>query len=686
MSTAHDRMRPAARGVLRIGSLRVDPTVDEIERDGRSIKLEPKAMRVLMCLAGHAGEVVSIEHLLEAVWEDVIVTPDSVYQAVAGLRRVLGDDPKNPTYIANVVRRGYRLVAPVMPWIEPLMAAPSTADLLPGDLAGMSEEPAGAVAAKPAAGDAADAATTCVPGPLATAAVSKPAAPVGNTDTDTDTDTATPAGPSRKFRLVLAVASILAAAIIVAWQAWRPAGGNATGASSVIVQDSSVAVLPFRDESQNRDEEFFADGLTEEIIDSLANVPALRVPGRTSSAYFKGKSTDVREIAKILGVAHVLEGSVRHSGDNLRITVTLVRAANGYQIWSQTYELLAANIFAIQDDIAAAVVRNLQAIIYPPKPRSAASAPNFEAYTAVLRARFLLNRESEKDNRDAIAVLQRAIEIDPGFAAAWGELARAHHDRGSYFDETPDEDMNMARSEAQKALALDPNCVEAHDVLADIKLIYDFDPEGANRENEAIRAAEPGKRVHDAYLFYTGCVIGSCYERVIRDTDEEIAGDPLNPSPYSTQALARYLFGDLARAERDVRHAIALSPDSGYRHYLLVRILFARRDLAQLSEATKVLPDSLYNRASLVLAYHALGRRTDEEHVLQDLLAHDSKEGAYQIAEVYAARGQFDATMAWLEQAYALHDAGLWTLQVDPLLRPLAGTPRFAALKRKLHM
>jgi tetratricopeptide (TPR) repeat protein len=192
--------------------------------------------------------------------------------------------------------------------------------------------------------------------------------------------------------------------------------------------------------------------------------------------------------------------------------------------------------------------------------------------------------------------------------------------------------------------------------------------------------------VHDAYPFYSGCVIGSCYEQVVRDTDEEIANDPLNPSPYSTQALAHYLFGDLAGAERDVRHAIALSPNSGYRHYLLVRILFARHDQAGLLEVTKGVPDSLYNRASLALAYRALGRSTEAELAMQDLLTHESKEGAYQIAEIYAARGQLSDAMTWLERAYALHDAGLWTLQVDPLLRPLAGNPRFAALKSKLHM
>ncbi|MDP9012131.1 MAG: winged helix-turn-helix domain-containing protein, partial [Pseudomonadota bacterium] len=490
--------RPAINGMLRIGSLRVDPAVDEIERDGRVIKLEPKVMRLLVCLAEHAGEVVSVEQLLDEVWKDVVVTHDSVYQAVAGLRRVLGDDPKNPTYIANVVRRGYRLIAPVTPWMEPP-----------------------------------------TPGIPVTAPVSRAA-------TGTESETATPAraGRSRKSTIALLVAFILALAVVGTRQVWRSTRGNAATTSAVAVRDSSVAVLPFRDESENRDQEFFADGLTAEISDLLSNIPALRVPGRTSSSYFKGKSANVQEIAKILGVAHVLEGSIRRAGDNLRITTSLVRAENGYQIWSQTYELSEANIFAIQDDIAAAVVRNLKAIMYPPKLRNSAPPTHPEAYTAVLRARFLLNHESDKDNRDAIAVLQRAIEIDPAFAVAWGELARAHRDRGSYFDETPDEGMRLARAEAQKALTLDPNCVEAHDVLADIKLIYDFDPEGARRENEAIRAADPSKRVHDAYLFYTGCVIGSCYEQVIRDTDEEIANDPLNPSPYSTQALARYIFGD----------------------------------------------------------------------------------------------------------------------------------------------
>jgi TolB-like protein/DNA-binding winged helix-turn-helix (wHTH) protein len=614
---------------LRIGAVKIYPGTDSIERDGVVIKLEPKAMRLLLCLAEHAGDVMSVDHLRDAVWHDSVVTNESVYQAVMGLRRVLKDDPKNPTYIANVMRRGYRLVAPVI-------------------------------------------STATSPAPFE--APSPPDAP-----------------QSAKWflwvprTLLLLALALVAMSSIVVWKKWR-AAIQERASSTVAVQDTSVAVLPFRDLSEKKDQEFFADGLTDEIIDLLASVPALRVPARTSSFYFKGKTNNAQEVARLLGVSHILEGSVRRTGDSLHITATLSLAANGYQIWSQTYEVGGNNIFSIQDDIGAAVVRNLKAIILPRSSHGAAPPTNVEAYIAVLKARFLLNREIDADNRDAMVALRRAVAIDPAYAVAWAELARAHRDRASYFDETPDANMTAARAEAQRALQLDPNCSEAHDVLADIKLIYDFDPEGSLRENQASRTPDSIERMHAAYPFYTGCVLGPCYEQVIRETEEDIANDPLNPSPYSTQALARYVFGELDRAEDSARHAVALSPTSGYRRYLLVRILYARHDHAQLTEIAKVVPDSLYTRASLALAYQALGRDSEADRALKDMLTYDSIEGAYQIAEVYAARGQLNDAQIWLERAYALHDAGLWILQIDPLLRPLSEQTRFIALKRKLRM
>jgi TolB-like protein/DNA-binding winged helix-turn-helix (wHTH) protein len=632
-----EAIRPTLKGMFRIGALRVDPALDEIEREGQIVKLEPRAMRLLVCLAEHAGEVVSVEQLLEEVWKDVIVTPVSVYQAVAGLRRVMGDDAKNPSYIANVVRRGYRLIAPVSAGSSPVQPSPLP---VPTVLPLMTDAP-------------------------------RPS-------------------PTRRLRRSLVLVSALAVLLLLGIgvrMVWTHTQLKASTAR-VLVQDRSVGVLPFHDLSENRDLDYFADGLAEEIIDLLGNVPGLRVPARTSSLYFKDKSTKAQEIARVLGVSHLLEGSVRRVGENLRITTALSRADNGYQIWTQTYEVSASEIVAIQHDVAAAVVRSLTDFMLPPIPLATMSPGEVEAYYAVLKARFLLSHGVDAENREAIDVLQGALAHAPTYAAAWAELARAHRHRASYFDETQDRNIALARAEARKALMLDANCVDAHNVLADIARIYDYDPAAGALEVAAVRALDPRKAASDGDLFdiYSGCVLGPCYEKLIRDTEDQIVNDPMNPIPYWTQALARYVFGDLAGAERDIRHAIALSPGNGYQQFLLARILFARLDRVQLQAMTNTAPDSLYHRASLVLAFHALGRDGEADAALRDLTLHNAHDGAYQIAEMYAALGRLNDAMTWLERAYLQHDSGLWVMQVDPVLRKLADNERFIALKAKLHM
>src|SRR5450631_43744 len=283
-------MIAADNRLLRIGVWRVDPSLDEISKDGATVKLEPRTMQVLVCLAEHAGQVVSVDQLLDAVWKDVVVTPDSVYQAVAGLRRALGDDTKEPVYIANVLRRGYRLVAPVAHWVD------SATD------SSTRERPAEAI-------------------PL-------PVTPA--------------AAPSlvRRAWAVLVVAAALAIAYPIA-EKLRPSKHATTAelkttSAAVGIGEPSVAVLPFGDMSDQKNQEYFADGLSEVLIDRLAMVPGLRVAARTSSFYFKGKQATVPMIAKALGVAYLLEGTVRKSGTTLRITAQLIRTDNGYQIWSET--------------------------------------------------------------------------------------------------------------------------------------------------------------------------------------------------------------------------------------------------------------------------------------------------------------------------------------------------------------
>jgi transcriptional activator of cad operon len=296
--------------MLRIGDWCVNPASGQISREGETARLEARMMRLLLCLAEHAGEVVSIDDLLNQVWSGVIVSQDSVYQAVASLRRLLGDDPRQPAYIATVPRLGYRMVAKVSPWVD------ESSPVLPGESAvSAADSDVPAFSKRFRAGFM-----------LAAGVV---------------------------FCLVLGVAFLLHGRITNSHPPAPPA--------SVVQTQKSIAVLPFLDLTEEMNEEPFADGMTEELIDKLSKIPDLRVPGATSSFYFKGKQIPVADIAKALGVAYVLDGSVRKSGDRLRVAARLVRADNGFVVWSETYDRPFHDILMVQDDIAGEVTKALKA-------------------------------------------------------------------------------------------------------------------------------------------------------------------------------------------------------------------------------------------------------------------------------------------------------------------------------------
>ena len=290
---------------LRIGDWRVNPASGQISREGETVRVEARTMRLLLCLAEHAGQVVSIDDLLEQVWTGVIVTQDSVYQAITSLRRLLGDDPKQPVYIATVPRLGYRMVATVSPWAEQSLNPPPAPEHL------------------------------------------KPAVLQG----------------SRKNWSLLAAGAAIPLILILAFLVYGRIGGAAhsRATSDALSVQASVAVLPFLDlTSESMDQEYFADGMTEELIDRLSKIPGLRVPPPTSSFYFKGKKISIADIAKSLGVAYVLDGSLRKSGSTMRIAARLVRADNGFVVWSETYDRQSDDTLKIQDDIAGEVTKALR--------------------------------------------------------------------------------------------------------------------------------------------------------------------------------------------------------------------------------------------------------------------------------------------------------------------------------------
>ncbi len=319
---------------LRIGAWRVDAALGQISRGEEVVRVEVRTMRLLLCLAQRAGEVVSIDDLLSEVWSGVIVTPDSVYQAVTSLRRVLGDDPKRPTYIATVPRLGYRMIASVSLWAD------DPARPIASALASTSA-PTPAPVATPASAATASAATASA----ATAAA--PAHPRARS-------------PQRR-RAYIAAAGVLCLALALTLF-FRSGSISSPGATTP--PPRSVAVLPFLDlTTQDMNEEYFADGMTEELIDRLTRIPGLRVPGATSSFYFKGKHLKVAEIAKSLGVLYVLDGSIRKSDDTLRVAARLIRADDGYIIWSESYDRPFDNKLKVQDEIASEVAKALRTSI-----------------------------------------------------------------------------------------------------------------------------------------------------------------------------------------------------------------------------------------------------------------------------------------------------------------------------------
>jgi len=307
-------------GLLRIGDWQVNPASGQMTRgrigqDQETARLETRAMRLLLCLAARAGQVVSIDELLSQVWPEVTVSQDSVYQAVTSLRRVLGDDPKQPAYIATVPRLGYKMVAQVGPWTDE--ADPDEA---------VVEDSVGSVA------------------PLVNAALTT---------------------PRHRIDLALsAVATLCALGVIAVLVTLNHAkAAIKQPASSVVAAqtEKSVAVLPFLDLTEGMRNEEFADGMTEELIDKLSKIPELRVAAPTAVFYYKGKQATVGDIAKALGVAYVLDGSVRKSGSMVRVAARLIRADTGYVVWTETYDRPFDDILMVQDDIAGEVTRALKA-------------------------------------------------------------------------------------------------------------------------------------------------------------------------------------------------------------------------------------------------------------------------------------------------------------------------------------
>jgi TolB-like protein/cytochrome c-type biogenesis protein CcmH/NrfG len=447
----------------------------------------------------------------------------------------------------------------------------------------------------------------------------------------------------------------------------------------------SVAVLPFADMSEKKDQEYFSDGLSEELIDMLTKVPDLRVPARTSSFYFKGKQNKIPDIARELSVANVLEGSVRKSGNFIRITAQLVRADTGYHLWSKTYDRKLEDIFKIQDEIADAVVQALKVSLLTDAMPKTKGTQNDNAYTLYLQARYVMLRLATKeDARTVIDYAQQALKLDPKFALAWALLSRAHQAAAAFDLEPYLEGVEEARRAASQALALDPSLPEAHTAMATILRAFDFDWAGANAHIKLALQTNP-EDAHALSLAAQGEVQLAHFDEAITILERSMANDPLNPRRHLWLGVALYGAGRISEAQVAIRKALDLNPLVPEGHRSLGDLVLASGDPAAaiLEYARGSDYESQYGRA---LAYHAMKRKEESDSALSYVEERYGDTRAYGIADIHAFRGEFDQVFTWLNRAYLQRDGELWWIKGDPLLNNLHSDPRYKAFLRKMDL
>ena len=583
-------------------------------------------MRLLLCLANCAGEVVSVDRLLTEVWAGVVVGSASVYEAVSQLRRLLGDVTPIPTYIVTVPRKGYRLIATVQ------RATSSHA-------------------------------------------LQAPVTP------------RTAVSLQRVAVIATAFAALgVAAAYFLGDKIGLRKGTASTSerpASTVVVSDKSIAVLPFIDMSEKKDQEYFADGMAEEILDLLVKVQGLKVIARTSSFFFKGKQVTIQEIAKTLGVAHVLEGSVRRVGNTIRVTAELVGTSTGADLWSQTFDRDVTDIFKVQDEIAAAVVGKLKLRVLSGQGFEGADrSANPEAYYQFLLGRQIGRNGNLEDSRRALTALGKAIQLDPAYAAAYAGVAMYETNVAEYTNDAAG--YERARAAAERALALAPDLATAYRVRSYVK-IDTLEFPGSLADAEKAMELEPGDaRVQNDY----GVVLGQFgrLPEAIAAMERSIEIDPLAADAWVNLGVYLTAIKNFPAARQALERSLALTPINDITHLAIGTLDLLEGRLQDASAEFQKDSDEVYRQAGEAKVEHSRGHERESKRLLDALIAKHGENSPYAIAGVYAWRGEQDKAFEWLDRSYARRDSDLGAIKRDPLLAGLRSDSRYRGLLKKLHL
>ena len=447
--------------------------------------------------------------------------------------------------------------------------------------------------------------------------------------------------------------------------------------------ENSIAVLPFINMSSDEEQEYFSDGLSEELLNLLAKIPELKVASRSSSFQFKGEKIDITEVAQKLKVAHVLEGSVRKAGSHVRITAQLIKADDGYHMWSETYDRSLDNIFAIQDEISAAVVAALKIELLGEAPKSEVVNP--EAYALWLRGRYLYTKWGKENFELAIEAFRAALVIEPDYVEAWASLSIAYltQTQSGYLDY--DKGVALARDAIEKARAIDPNRPSVLARLANIQNQFDWNWAAAEATIQKALELDP---FESRVLNAAGTIAANLgrgeaslayYQRILDQ-------DPLDLISLYNKADALHRLGRLEDARLAYGKLLELNPEDWGSHTQVAIIMLQQGQAQEAWLELDLEVDPQQQEYGRILALSALGREAEAQQRLAVFIEQHQSWAAFPIASIYAWQGDIDTAFSWLEQAYQQHSGLLSTILLEPLLAPLHDDPRWGDLLDRMNL
>ena len=449
--------------------------------------------------------------------------------------------------------------------------------------------------------------------------------------------------------------------------------------------DNSIAVLPFVNMSDDPANEYFSDGISEELLNLLAKIPELRVIGRTSSFQFKGKQEDLRRIGETLGVENILEGSVRKSGNTVRITAQLISAADAAHIWSETFDRDLDDIFKVQDEIASAVVDALRVELLGQTIPGRSSPVVSDAYDAYLKGLFNYRRFNQDDLVTSLTYFQQALALDPNMAAAWEMIGSVYLNQTLSATLPLAQGQKMSQEALDRAIELDPTAANAHYSTGFSQMAFDWEWEGAEASMRKALAIEPN---HSGALSGLG-LLSLVLNRPAEAVDllqRSLRADPLRIASHHNLGFVYYESGQIDLAVHAFQSALEYSPNLVRGHYRYALALLAQGNpSAALAEAELELGEQ-WRLAGLAMIYHKMGRSEESDSALAELTERFADNAAVAIAKAHAYRGEIDAAFRWLDTGYEQHDPLIPWIRSDPMLANLRKDPRFAGMLERMNL